>query len=164
VYLLKEFNMKFVNGLAVATLAAATLGLGSGLGVLPAAPDTQPYHNGSVWDVSFIKVKAGMDDAYLEYLSGQWKALHDAMKKEGLILSYKVITTESHSATDFDVMLMTEYKDMASMEANEDKFDAVAEKVVGDDQKQMQGYADRSQIRDVIGTRMAREIILEPKK
>jgi hypothetical protein len=28
----------------------------------------------------------------------------------------------------------------------------------------MQGYKERSQIREVMGTRLAREIILEPKK
>lgn len=156
---------KYVKGLSVFSVAAALLVLGSGLGTVPAAvsPD-DPYHNGSVWDVAYIRVKPGMDKAYMEYLAGQWKALHEAMKKEGLIVSYKVITCEGHSPTDFNVMLMTEYKDFTSMEANEDKFDAVAEKVVGDDQKQMSGYKDRSEIREVIGNRMAREVILEPKK
>jgi hypothetical protein len=28
----------------------------------------------------------------------------------------------------------------------------------------MQGYKDRSEIREVMGTRLARQIILEPKK
>jgi hypothetical protein len=49
------------------------------------------------------------------------------------------------------------------MEANEDKSEAVAQKVVGNDEKQMQGYKDRLEIREVMGDRLAREIILEPK-
>src|SRR4029453_5541660 len=49
------------------------------------------------------------------------------------------------------------------MEANQDKADALAQKVVGDDQKQMEGYKERTAIREVLGERLAREITLEPK-
>lgn len=123
----------------------------------------RPYRNGSVWSIAFIKVKPGMEVAYLNYLSGAWKAEQDAAKKEGLILSYKVLSTEAHGASDFNLMLMTEYKDLASMEAGQEKFDALIQKVIGDDQKQMQGYKDRLEIREVLGDRLAREIVLEPK-
>jgi hypothetical protein len=37
------------------------------------------------------------------------------------------------------------------------------QKLFGDDQKQMQGYQDRLEIREVLGSRLAREIVLEPK-
>ena len=36
--------------------------------------------------------------------------------------------------------------------------------VIGDDNKQMQGYRDRLEIREVLGDRLARQILLEPKK
>ena len=49
------------------------------------------------------------------------------------------------------------------MEANEPKADAMAQRVVGDDQKQMQGYKDRADMREVLGERLAREIVLEPR-
>jgi len=60
-------------------------------------------------------------------------------------------------------MLMTEYKDLATMEANEDKGDALVQKVIGNDEKQRQGYRDRLEIREVMGNRLAREIVLEPR-
>ena len=154
--------MKHVKGLIFASLAAASIGLGAGLAAQPSK--SRPYHNGSVWEVQYIRVKPGMGDAYSNYLSGQWKSLQEALKKDGLILSYKVIESESHGANDFNVMLMTEYKDLASMEAGESKQEAVAEKVVGDDSKQQQGYKDRTEMREVIGSRLSREIVLEPKK
>ncbi len=123
----------------------------------------RPYHNGSVWSISFIRIKPGMDTAYMNYLSGPWKAEQEAQKKEGLSLSYKVLSVEGHTPGEFNLMLMTEYKDLATMEAGEDKAEAVTQKVVGNDEKQMQGYKDRSEIREVMGGRLAREIILEPK-
>ena len=123
----------------------------------------RPYHNGTVWNIAFIRIKPGMDTAYLNYLAGQWKAEQEAQKKDGNILSYKVLSVEGHSPGEFNLMLMTEYKNLATMEANEDKSEAVAQKVVGDDEKQRQGYRERLEIREVMGDRLAREIILEPK-
>ena len=133
------------------------------VGVSVYAQVNRPYHNGSVWNIAFIRMKPGMETAYLDYLAGPWKANQEAAKKDGLILSYKVITTEGHNPGDWNVMLMTEYKDLATMEANEDKGDALAQKVVGPDEKQRQGYRDRLEIREVMGDRLAREIRLEPK-
>ncbi len=123
----------------------------------------RPYRNGTVWNIAFIRMKPGMDAAYMNYLATSWKKVQEASKKEGLILSYKVLSTEPHTSGDWNLLLMTEYKDMASMEANEPKQDALEQKVIGDDQKQMQGYRERAEIREVQGERTAREIILEPK-
>lgn len=134
------------------------------LGITVYAQVTRPYRNGSVWEVAFIRVKPGMNEAYMNYIVGQWKANQEASKKEKIILSYKVLTTEAHSSTDWNMLLMTEYKDLATMEANEGKADALAQKVIGDDQKQMQGYKDRSEIREVMGSRLAREVVLEPQQ
>lgn len=133
------------------------------LPVVSEAQTKRPFHNGSVWSVAFIRVKAGMDVAYLSYLAGEWKREQEAFKKEGLILSYKVLATEPHSPSDFNLMLMTEYKSLAAMEASQEKADALAQRLFGDDQKQMQGYKERLEIREVLGDRLAREIVLEPK-
>ncbi len=61
-------------------------------------------------------------------------------------------------------MLMTEYKDMATRETNEAKEDNLYQTVLGNDEKQMQGYRDRLQIREVLEVRTAREIVLEPRR
>jgi hypothetical protein len=123
----------------------------------------RPYRNGSVWSIGFIRIKPGMDTAYMNYVAGEWKAEQEAQRKDGNILSYKVLSVEGHNTGEFNLMLMTEYKSLAAMEASEDKAEAVSQKVVGNDAKQIQGYNDRLAIREVIGNRLAREIILEPK-
>jgi len=133
------------------------------VGISAFAQVNRPYHNGSVWTISFIRMKPGMETAYLNYLAGQWKANQEAAKKEGLILSYKVIGAEGHSPTDWNLMLLIEYKDLATMEANEDKGDALVQKMVGNDEVQIQGYKNRSEIREEMGNRLARETVLEPK-
>ena len=149
-------RQRVLMGLLVATLLV--------LSVSVYAQMSRPWHDGSVWQIAFIRVKPGMDTAYLTYLTGDWKKEQEAMKAEGMVLSYKVIQTEGHTTGDWNLMLMTEYKDLATMEANEGKADALAQRTIGNDEKQIQGYKDRLEIREVMGTRLAREIILEPKR
>jgi hypothetical protein len=127
------------------------------------AQAAKPYHEGPVWDLGFIRVKAGMEDRYNRYLATEWKAEQEAMKKAGYILDYKVIVTEPHGTQDFNVILMTEFKDLATLEANSDKMEALGQQLVGGQSKMESGYVDRSSYREVLGDRLAREIILTPK-
>lgn len=104
-----------------------------------------------------------METAYLNYIATDWKREQEELKKDGQSLSYKVLRTEGHGPTDWNLMLMTEYKDMATMEANVAKEDALVQRVIGNDEKQRQGYRERLEIREVLADRLAREIVLEPK-
>jgi hypothetical protein len=122
----------------------------------------RPFHNGSVWNITYVRMKPGMETAYLNYVANDWKRQQEAAKADGLILSYKVIATEEHGPTDYNLMLMVEFKDLATLEANERKADALAQRVIGNDEKQMQGYRERLEIREIIGERLAREIVLSP--
>jgi hypothetical protein len=133
------------------------------LGFSVYAQGKRPYRDGSVWNIAFIRMKPGMESAYLTYVAGEWKKEQEAMKKAGYILSYKVIGTEAHGATDFNLMLMTEFKDLASMEANAQKAEALGTELGGGDQKIQQGYKERLEIREVLADRLGREIVLEPR-
>ena len=134
------------------------------LSIVVVAQVSRPFRNGTVWSIGFIQMKPGMETAYLNYVAGDWKREQEALKKDGQIISYKVLTTEAHGSNDWNIMLMTEYKDMATMEANEAKADNLLQTVIGNDEKQMQGYRDRLQVREVLETRLAREIVLEPRR
>jgi len=148
-------NLILVCSLFVITLA---------MSIVTSAQVNRPFSNGSVWAIGVIQMKPGMETAYKNYLATDWKRNQEAMKKEGIILSYMVIQTEAHSSTDWNLLLLTEYKDLATLEANQSKADNLAQTVVGNDAAQMQGYRDRLLIREVLGNRLARQIVLEPKK
>ncbi|MDQ5846591.1 MAG: hypothetical protein M3539_14970 [Acidobacteriota bacterium] len=125
---------------------------------------SRPYRNGSVWSIGFIRMKPGMESAYLNYIATDWKREQEELKKDRQSLSYKVLRTEGHNPGDFNLMLMTEYKDLATMEANVAKEDALVQRVIGNDEKQRQGYRERLEIREVLAERLAREIVLEPRR
>lgn len=150
-----------IRVIAVLALGAMLL---PNLSFAQAAP-VRPFHDGPVWDIAFIKAKPGVGLKYMEYLATEWKTEHEALKKAGLIVNYMVIATEAHSPTDFDLMLMTEYKDLATMEANQEKEEAVVNQALNsNDQKMIAGYQERANWREIVGNRLAREIILEPKR
>ena len=134
------------------------------LSVVAFAQVNRPFRNGTVWSIGFIRMKPGIETAYLNYVSGDWKREQEALKKDGQIISYKILQTEAHSSTDWNLMLMTEYKDLATYEANLEKADALLQTVIGNDEKQRQGYRERLEIREVLADRLAREIVLEPKR
>jgi hypothetical protein len=85
-------------------------------------------------------------------------------QRKETILDYKVLETEDHSSNDFNLMLMTEAKDLASIEANQEKFDAVAQQVSGSDEQQRQGYGNREAMRDPLATRIVREFVVSPRQ
>jgi hypothetical protein len=133
------------------------------LGLSVYAQVTRPYHPGTVWEIQFIRVKPGMDTAYKDWLATDWRKEQDALKAQGLILGYKVVETEAHSPNDFNMMLMTEVKDLATLESTEQKADALTQQVMGTDEQQRQGYKNREALREPLGVRIAREVVLTPR-
>jgi len=133
------------------------------LSAVVVAQVARPYRNATVWSIGFIRMKPGMETAYLNYVAGDWKREQDALRKDGQIISYKILQSEAHGSSDFNLMLMTEYKDLATYEKNLEKADALLQKVLGDDEKQMQGYRQRLEIREVLADRLAREIVLDTR-
>ena len=146
------------------TLVSSLIVLILTVSVVVVAQVNRPFRNGSVWAISLIKMNPGMETAYLNYIAGDWKREQEALKKDGQIVSYKILQTEAHGSNDWNLMLMTEYKDLATYEKNLEKTDALLQTVIGDDEKQRQGYRQRMEIREVLADRLAREIVLEPKR
>jgi hypothetical protein len=129
-----------------------------------AAPVIAQVHKyftpGSVWTVTMIRITSGMDQKYMEYLDGQFKKSEDAQVKAGLQKSYKILRTLGDDG-DWNLLILREYANLAALEANEEKSDALAQQTQGTDDAQMKGYEDRSKYREVLGTKFTREIVLK---
>lgn len=117
------------------------------------------YKDGSAWTVSFIQIKNGQGVDYLNSLKTTWKAVQDEAIKQGLILSYKILEGTASNPDDWQILLMVEYKNLASMEGNDDKWDAIQAKVVGsvEDQKKLREI--RVNVRTLYGTKLMREVV-----
>ncbi|MDQ2973948.1 MAG: hypothetical protein M3R69_00895 [Acidobacteriota bacterium] len=119
------------------------------------------YTPGTVWGVTMIRIHSGMDQAYLEYLDTQLKKESDISIKNGFMKSYKILRSQDDDE-GWNMLILREYDSYASLEKNAEKADEVLRQATGiDDQKGMQGYMDRSKIRDVMGTKFMREFQLK---
>jgi len=146
--------MRIRNSLRHSLLAAALLLTAA----LPAPAQDKPYKDGTVWSVSFIKVKPGMFDVYMRDLATARKKLMDEAKKQGLIVSERMLAGNSMGQGDWDLMLMVEYKNWAAFDGLSDKFDAIALKAVGTEEKQVQLMTKRTEVREIVGEKVFQEI------
>jgi len=125
------------------------------------AKEDRPYKDGPVTDVSFVRTKPGKFDDYMKWVDTVWKQTNEEAKKAGIIIGYKVSTSEPRSPSDPDLILEITYPNMATLDGITEKFDAIAEKVEGSVQKSNQNEIDRGSLRDVLGSVLTRELILK---
>jgi hypothetical protein len=120
----------------------------------------RPWTLGSVWTVDFIRLKPGRTLEYGRELAATWKKMLDEEKKQGLVLSYKILTGMPSNRDDFTHMLLTEFPNYGVFDQQE-KIDAVMKKVIGSLGDLNEMFRKREEMRESIGTRTLRELHLK---
>jgi hypothetical protein len=92
-------------------------------------------------------------------LQSTWNKVHAEAQKQGLIVSYKVLSGAAANPEDWDMMLLVEYKNLASMEGQDDKWDAIFAKVVGNDDARQKLSQSRVTMRTIYGDKLMREVL-----
>src|SRR5260370_33621765 len=146
-------NKPLILTIAIALFAACT-------GPCRAQSDA-PYTGGPVWTVSMVKAKYGMGDEFLKGLAKTFKGTLDEAKKQNLIMDYKILLGDSADPHDFDIVLMVEQKNMASFDNAREKFDPIARKIEGTPDQQVATATKRVELREILGTKLMREITLK---
>lgn len=136
--------------LAIAALAPTALGA-QGL----------PYTEGSVWDITMVRTTDGMTDDYLRSLATTWRRTMDEAKKQGLVLSYRIIATGTSGPDDWDLLLMIEYKNWAALDGLAEKFDPIERRVIGTEDQTRELMTKRLQVRRILGDKTGQELLLK---
>ena len=128
----------------------------------PSAPSATaatgvPYTEHSVWNISLVKTKPGLDDDYLRSIAQSFKGTMEEEKKQGLIMDYKVLIGDASDRNDFNILLMVEYKNMAAFDGLREK----TEPIMGGQDAQRQLAVKRLDVREILGTKTMREVILK---
>ena len=142
------------------TLAACGALAVIGAGLMRAQSDA-PYTEGPVWAITMVKTKPGMGDDYLKTLAKLYKSTNDEMKKQNLIMDYKILLGNDSNPQDFDILLMVEFKNMAAFDNQREKTDPIADKILGSEEVQRQGAIKRMEIREIMGNKLMREVTLK---
>ena len=149
--------MKITKTVQIVALAALSLGIAS----LCVAQSDAPYTEGPIWNITMVKTKAGMTDEYLKSLAKTLKVSLEEAKKQNLVIDYKILPGNAATPQDFDILVMVESKNMASQDNAREKFDPIARKVVGTTDQQQAIQVKRLDIREIVGTKLMREITLK---
>ena len=120
----------------------------------------RPWTLGSVWSVDFIRLKPGYNLEYGRELAATWKKMLDDQKKQGIVLSYKILTGAPSNRDDFTHMLMVEFPNYGVFD-QQDKMDEAVKKVFGSLGGINEAVRKREEIREAIGTRVLRELRLK---
>jgi hypothetical protein len=142
------------------TLAASVI-VGLCFSGLVRAQSDAPYTEGPVWNITMVKTKYGMTDDYLKAIARTFRGSMEEAKKEGLIVDYKILLGNASSPQDYDILLMTASKNMASLDNAREKFDPIARKLEGSPDQQRDAAVKRGDLREIIGDKLMREITLK---
>jgi hypothetical protein len=153
---MKEYQMKlrFFTALAVTTLSIGAIS--SAL-----ADDSKSYTEGTVMEVTSVRTKPGMFDAYMKWLDTTGKQLREDEKKAGIILDYAVYQVTPRSPQDPNVYLTITYKNMAALDGLEDRVEPFMKKIWASRDAAAKANADRESLREIIGTQLVRKLELK---
>ena len=120
-----------------------------------------PYEEGTVWNITFVKTVEGMGELYLKELKALMIPILEEAKKQGLILSYRIFSSAASTPGDWDLMMMTEFENYAALDGLDKKLYEIYEKLAGADDEYEKGAAQRNEIRQILGDKLAIELILK---
>lgn len=127
------------------------------LAPLNLAAQDRPYTEGGVLITTYIQTKPGMFDAYMKYVANTWIPMLETAKKDGLVVSYRILSGDRRNRDDWDLVLAVELKNFAALDGYDDRMDAIAEKVTKTTADQRnENTKKREEMRTIIGTKTQR--------
>ena len=140
-------------------LAVTALSMGA---MAPAlADDSKSYSEGTVKEITAIRTKPGMFDAYMKWLDTTGKQLREEEKKSGLILDFEVYQAMPRSPHDPDLYMVITYKNMAALDGLDDRFEPIMKKVWPTRDAAAKADIDRESMREILGTELIRRLDLK---
>jgi hypothetical protein len=147
-------KLQFLTAVAAAALSMSTISTAL-------ADDSKSYTEGTVMEVTSIRTKPGMFDAYMKWLDTTGKQLREDEKKAGIILDYAVYSVTPRSPQDPNVYLTITYKNMAALDGLEDRIEPFMKKIWASRDASAKAAADRESLREIIGTELIRKLELK---
>ena len=144
----------------LAALVSLLLAGAPAVAVAQANASAAPYTQGSVWAMTFVRVRPGRGDDWLNDFRATTRRTLEEGRKQGLVVSYKVISAPAATGGDWNYMVMVECRNMAALDQNDERFRAINAKLIGPPEAQRSLAEKRGELREVIGAKLGRELIL----
>jgi len=119
------------------------------------------FREGHVWLLTMIQTKPGAGEDYIKSLKSTLRRMDEEAVRQGVMVSYKMLSGMSANSSDWDILLMEEYRDMASLDGIDDRMKPIREKFVGDDEATRGLMQARTGQRTIFGDKLMREIVFD---
>ncbi len=147
-------QLRFLTALAVTVMSMSAMS--SAL-----ADDSKSYSEGTVTDVSSVRTKPGMFDAYMKWLDTTYKQLMEEEKKAGIIVDYAVYGAVPRSPHDPDLYLTVTFKNLAALDGLDERLEPIERKVWATRDAANKADADRESMREILGSQLIRHLKLK---
>ena len=138
-----------------ASLFAATLFM-----TVSASAQNPNYDTGPVWRVTYYHIKPGQGEAFWKDFREHLKPIYDAAKKEGWFVDYKVwVNPITDHPGDWDVAVGTLYPNWAAIDQIDTKAATLVTKHYGSREAMLDAGKKRNDLREVVASKLAREVI-----
>jgi len=130
------------------------------LSALPSYAQSPNYDVGPVWRVTYYHIKPAQGDAFWKDIRENIKPLFEEYKKAGMISDYKVWTnlTTDHP-DDWDVAVGILFPNYAALDQVDAKAATISTKHYGSREAMLDAAKKRSEIREVVMSKLAREVM-----
>lgn len=94
-------------------------------------------------------------------LNSGWKKVMDEAKKQGIILSYMVLTQSPNDTEDWALELLIEYKNMAAFDGLREKMEKIQSSLFGSQETMKDSAVKRNELREMVGSKLARQLLFK---
>ena len=124
-------------GMALFSLSMALRVNAQQIQLYDAPPPVPSIADKPVWALEFIKVKPGTFGPTMVYLDDNWIRARAEAKRQGAVLTYNrvaderrvLIPADESNNNDWDILLMTEYKNQAAYDGREKLFASIIKRL-----------------------------------
>jgi hypothetical protein len=117
----------------------------------------QPVEPGeAVWSLDFVKVKPGMFEQTMSYFDEGWIPAREEAKRRGVIIGYRRIAEMNEAKSDWDIILMTEYKNQRAYDERDKAFGPIDLEVLRNRRGTMKTL-DEKYLYDIVDARVLRD-------
>ena len=127
---------------------------------VPSFAQNPNYDNGPIWRVVYYHIKAGQAEPFWKDFRENLKPSYDALKKEGILVDYKVWTNvTTDGPQDWDIALGLLFPNWSALDQADSKAATVIAKHYGSRDAMIEAGRKRNDLREVIASKLAHEVM-----
>ena len=119
------------------------------------------YTPGTVWNFSYIQTEPGQYEKYMDWLAGNWRKINEMQKKEGVLVSYHILSVNNPRNGEPDIVLALEFKDYIPTAQQLEMQKKVEALLASDTHKEDAASGERKSMRKLMGSMELQELKLK---